>query len=81
MEKLSSENIGVLVQPNPAYIKALVQKELIPTQKKFMAAALKSFCLSCEHVDCCPKKTDEVKCVRFQNYLAHYHNILVNELI
>ena len=40
MEKLSSENIGVLVQPNPAYIKALVQKELIPTQKKFMAAAL-----------------------------------------
>ncbi len=81
MEKLSSENIGILVQPNPAYIKALVQKELIPTQKKFMAAALKSFCLSCEHVDYCPKKTDEVKCVRFQNYLAHYHNILVNELI
>lgn len=81
MEKLSSENIGILVQPNPAYIKALVQKELIPTQKKFMAAALKSFCLSCELVDYCPKKTDEVKCVRFQNYLAHYHNILVNELI
>ena len=81
MEKLSSEDIGILVQPNPAYIKALVQKELIPTQKKFMAAALKSFCLSCEQVDYCAKKTDEVKCVRFQIYLAHYHNILVNELI
>lgn len=81
MKNLSGENIGVLLQYNPAYIKALVQKELIPTQKKFMAAALRSFCLSCEHVDYCPKKTEEVKCVRFQNYLTHYQNILVNELI
>lgn len=81
MKNLSGEDIGVLLQYNPAYIKALVQKELIPTQKKFMAAALRSFCLSCEHVDYCPKKTEEVKCVRFQNYLTHYQNILVNELI
>ena len=81
MKNLSGEDIGVLFQYNPAYIKALVQKELIPTQKKFMAAALRSFCLSCEHVDYCPKKTEEVKCVRFQNYLTHYQNILVNELI
>lgn len=78
---LSKDDIGLMIETNPAYIKALVQRELIPTQKKFMAAALKSLCLSCEHVEYCPKKTEEIKCVRFQNYLTHYQNLLINEII
>lgn len=80
-KKISGGDIGLMIEPNPAYIKALVQKELIPTRKKFMAAALKSLCLSCEHVDYCPKKTEEIKCIRFQNYLTHYQNLLINEII
>ena len=32
-KKISGGDIGLMIEPNPAYIKALVQKELIPTQK------------------------------------------------
>lgn len=78
---LSEKDIGLMLKPNPAYIKALVQKEMMPAQKRFMAAALKSFCLSCEHVEYCPKKAAEIKCVRFQNYLKHYQNLLINDII
>ena len=31
-KKISGGDIGLMIEPNPAYIKALVQKELIPTQ-------------------------------------------------
>lgn len=80
-KKLTSDNIGIKVDVDPMYIKALVQQQSIPMQKKYMMAALKSLCLSCEHCDYCPKKTEEVKCLRFQNYVSQYQKLLINELL
>lgn len=80
-EGLKSEDIGFSFTPDPTYIKTLVQQQMIPVQRKYMAAALKSLCLSCEHCEYCPKKTAEVKCIRFQNYLAHYQNLIINEIL
>lgn len=78
---MTKEDIGVIFQPDPDLIKLLVQQQLIPTQKKFMAAALKSFCLSCEHCEYCPKKTEGSKCLRFQNFLLHYQELIINDII
>lgn len=74
-------DVGFTIEPNPAYIKALVQQQTIPLQKKFMLAALKSLCLSCEHCEYCPKKTEEIKCQRFMRYYQEYQNLLLNELL
>ena len=39
-KKISGGDIGLMIEPNPAYIKALVQKELIPTQKRVFVSVV-----------------------------------------
>lgn len=80
-QQVQDGELSISIKPPDDYIKSLVFQAMIPMQKKYMKAALISFCKSCEHCEYCAVKTLSQKCKRFHSFSESYLLQIQDEIL